>query len=54
MSIGLFLGGILGGWIFGHLGMQAIFMASFGLMLLWWLMILNMHGLVRKAKSTQT
>jgi len=54
MSIGLFLGGIMGGWIFGQLGIQAIFTISFGLMLAWWLLIFNMTGLVRKAKASHS
>jgi len=52
MSIGLFLGGIMGSWIFGNLGTQAVFAISLGLMLAWWLLILKMSGLVRKAKTT--
>ena len=54
MSIGLFLGGIMGGWIFGQLGIQAIFMIGLGLMLAWWLLIFNMTGLVRKAKASHS
>lgn len=54
MSIGLFLGGILGSWIFGQLGMQAIFTIGLGLMLIWWLLIFNMTGLVRKAKASHS
>lgn len=52
MSIGLFLGGIMGSWIFGQLGIQAIFMISSGLMIAWWLLIFNMTGLVRKVKAS--
>jgi H+/Cl- antiporter ClcA len=54
MSIGLFLGGILGSWIFGQLGMQAIFTIGLGLMLTWWLLIFNMTGLVRKVKASHS
>ena len=54
MSIGLFLGGILGSWIFGQLGMQAIFAIGLGLMLTWWLLIFNMTGLVRKVKASHS
>jgi MFS family permease len=53
MSIGLFLGGIMGSWIFGNLGFQAVFVISLGLILAWWLLILNMTGLVRKVKAIQ-
>jgi predicted MFS family arabinose efflux permease len=38
MSIGLSLGGIMGGWIYGHLGIQAIFEID-SLLLLGWLII---------------
>ncbi|SMC62747.1 MFS transporter [Polynucleobacter kasalickyi] len=54
MSIGLFLGGIMGGWVFGQLGIQAIFMISLGLMFAWWLLIFNMTGLVRKVKASHS
>ena len=54
MSIGLFLGGILGSWIFGQLGMLAIFAIGLGLMLTWWLLIFNMTGLVRKVKASHS
>lgn len=53
MSIGLFLGGIMGSWIFGNLGTQAVFVISLGLMLVWWLLILKMSGLVRKVKASE-
>ena len=51
MSIGLFLGGILGGWIYGHLGMLAIFEVDSLLLFVWLIIALRMPELPSKSKT---
>jgi predicted MFS family arabinose efflux permease len=52
MSIGLFVGGILGGWIYGHLGIQAIFEVDAVLLFAWLIISFRMPELPPKIKST--
>lgn len=43
-SLGLFIGGALGGWLYQHLGASAVFIFCAGLMFTWWLMALTMQA----------
>lgn len=54
MSIGLFIGGILGGWIYGRFGSQAVFIANMLFLASWCLVILKMPEFPRKEKATQS
>ena len=51
MSIGLFLGGLLGGWIYGHLGSLAIFEIDSVLLLVWLIIAAKMSELPPKIKK---
>jgi MFS family permease len=51
MSIGLFLGGIIGGWVYGHFGSLAIFELDAGLLLVWLIISLKMPELPPKIKA---
>jgi predicted MFS family arabinose efflux permease len=51
MSLGLFLGGFMGGWIYGHLGIQAIFEIDAALLFVWLIMTLRMPEFPPKMKT---
>ena len=51
MSIGLFLGGLIGGWIYGHLGTLAIFEIDSVLLLVWLIIAAKMSELPPKIKK---
>lgn len=48
MSIGLFLGGILGGWLYGSWGPNSIFYVDIGLLIGWLIIALGMTELPKK------
>lgn len=43
-SLGLFIGGALGGWLYQHVGASAVFIFCAGLMFLWWIAALTMQA----------
>ena len=51
MSIGLFLGGILGGWLYGSWGPNSIFYVDIGLLMGWLIIALGMTELPKKTNS---
>ena len=51
MSIGLFLGGILGGWLYGSWGPNSIFYVDIGLLIGWLIIALGMTELPKKTNS---
>ena len=51
MSIGLFLGGILGGWLYGSWGPNSIFYVDIGLLIGWLIIALGMTDLPKKTNS---
>ena len=52
MSLGLFLGGITGGWIYGNLGMSAIFVTGSVVMFVWLIISAGMPEFLPKIKNT--
>ena len=53
MSIGLFLGGILGGWLYGSWGPNSIFYVDIGLLIGWLIIALGMTELPKKTNSLE-
>ena len=51
MSIGLFLGGILGGWLYGSWGPNSIFYVDIGLLMGWLIIAFGMTELPKKTNS---
>ncbi len=51
MSIGLFLGGLIGGWIYGHLGTLAIFEIDSLLLIVWLIIASKLSELPLKIKK---
>jgi predicted MFS family arabinose efflux permease len=51
MSIGLFLGGLIGGWIYGHLGTLAIFEIDSLLLIVWLIIASRLSELPLKIKK---
>jgi predicted MFS family arabinose efflux permease len=51
MSIGLFFGGILGGWLYGSWGPNSIFYVDIGLLMGWLIIALGMTELPKKTNS---
>lgn len=51
MSIGLFFGGILGGWLYGSWGPNSIFYVDIGLLIGWLIIALGMTELPKKTNS---
>jgi MFS family permease len=51
MSIGLFLGGILGGFVYGYFGSLAIFELDAVLLLVWLIIAARMSELPAKEKK---
>lgn len=51
MSIGLFLGGILGGWLYGSWGPNSIFYVDIGLLMGWLIIAFGMTELPKKNNS---
>jgi MFS family permease len=53
-SLGLFCGGILGGWLTQHFGSWSVFMFGAGLVLAWLIMAISMKNLPRRGDAQAT
>ena len=50
-SLGLFCGGILGGWLVQHVDRSAVFQVGAGLTMVWLIMAINMKNLPRRGQA---
>lgn len=53
-SIGIAMGGLVGGWLKQHVGPSAVFMVAAGLTVVWLIIALNMKNLPRRRHAAST